>query len=69
VSWTVVFSSSWPHLVEIIKNLLDDNEIEFVVVDKRDSMYKSVTSPAIEVYIHSEDFIKTKNLLSDFETE
>ena len=67
MSWTVVFSSSQPHIIEIVKNILNDNGIHFVTVDKRDSMYKVVTGPGIEVYIQSEDYIRTKKLLSKIE--
>jgi len=69
MSWSVVFSSSQVHIVEIVKSILSDHNINFVTVDKRDSIYKTTANPGIEVYIQSEDFIVTKNLLSDFETE
>jgi glycine cleavage system regulatory protein len=69
MSWSVVFSSSQPHIVEIVKSILNEHGIKFVTMDKRVSMYKNIASPGIEVYIQSEDFIKTKNLLSEFETE
>ncbi len=69
MSWSVVFTSSQPHIVEIVKSILKDHGIKFVVMDKRVSMYKTIVGPGIEVYIQSEDFIKTKNLLSELETE
>lgn len=69
MSWTVVFASYQPHIIEIVKNVLSDNEIQYVTVDKRVSMYNSVLQPGIEVYIQSEDFIRTKSLLEKFEIE
>ena len=69
MSWTVVFSSYQPHIVEIVKSVLNDNGIQCVTIDKRDSMYKVVTGPGIEVYIQSEDFVRSKNLLSEIEGE
>ncbi len=69
MSWSVVFSSSQSHIIEMVKSVLSDNNIKFVTLDKRDSMYKTMVSPGIEVYIPNEDFIKSKNLLSEFETE
>lgn len=69
MSWTVVFSSSQPHLIEIVKNLLSEQEIQFVTIDKRDSMYGSISNAGIEVYIQSEDYVKSKNLLKQIESE
>lgn len=63
MSWTVVYTSTQPHIIEIVKNILSDNEIRFVTVDRRDSMYTSVSEPCIEVYIPSEDFMLTKSIL------
>jgi hypothetical protein len=67
VSWTVIYSSNQAHLIEIVKNILDENSIEFVVVDKTDSSYGSALSSLIELYIQSEDVIRTKKLISEFE--
>ena len=69
MSWTVVFTSTQPHLVEIAKSILNDHDIKFVTMDKRDSMYKAITMPGIELYVQSEDFMRTNKLLSDFESE
>jgi hypothetical protein len=65
MSWTVVFSSLQPHIVEIVKSILSDNDIQCVTMDKRDSMYNAVNEPGIEVYIHGDDFIRAKKLLSE----
>ena len=69
MSWTAVFTSLQPHEIEIVKNILDDNGIKYVVIDKRDSMYGSVVSPGIEVHIQNDDFIKGKKLISEFESQ
>ena len=69
MSWTVVFTSTQIHMVEIAKSILDENGIKSVTIDKRDSMYQSVVLPAIELHIQSEDFIRAKQLLSELESE
>lgn len=65
MSWAVVFSSLQPHVVEIVKSVLNDNNIQFVTMDKRDSMYNSVIEPGIEVYIQGDDFMRAKKLLNE----
>ena len=67
MSWTVVYSSNQAHLVEIVKSILEDNSIEFVTVDKTDSSYGAAVGSSIELHIKSEDFVRTKKLISEFE--
>ena len=69
MNWTIVYTSSQPHLIEIVKSILEDNSIQFVTMDKSDSMNKMLISPGIELYVQNEDVLKTKKLLSDFEIE
>ncbi|MBP6334815.1 MAG: DUF2007 domain-containing protein [Bacteroidia bacterium] len=54
-SWERVYLSDKMHLVEIVKAILADNDINSVVVDKRDSSYISVGD--IEVYVSAENAI------------
>ncbi|MEQ8324147.1 MAG: DUF2007 domain-containing protein [Vicingaceae bacterium] len=68
MSWTLIYSSNQAHLVEIVKNILEENSIEYSILDKRDSVYGSVVSAGIEIHIQSEDFVRTKKLISDFES-
>ena len=69
MNWTIVYTSSQPHLIEIVKSILEDNSIQFVTMDKSDSMNKMLTSPGIELYVQNEDVLRTKKLLTDFENE
>ena len=69
MSWIVVFSSTQPHIIEIVKNLLNESGISFVVIDKRDSVYTTVSEPGIEVYIQGSDFIRTKKILSEIDIQ
>ena len=69
MSWTVIYTSPQPHLIEIVKYILSYNNLNFVIVDKRDSMYASVKNAGIEVHIQSSDFILGKKLVESLEAE
>ena len=68
MGWTVVYSSHKAHLIEIVKSILGENSIQFVIVDKTDSMYNSMLEPNAEVHIQDEDFLKGKQLISHIES-
>lgn len=59
--WINIYSSSLPHLVEMAKEHLRENEIESVVVDKRDSAY--ITIGELELYVRDRDVMKAKFIL------
>ena len=59
--WINVYSSGLPHLVEMAKELLRENEIESVVVDKRDSAY--ITIGEMELFVRDRDVMKAKFIL------
>jgi len=59
--WVNVYSSSQPHLVEMAKEFLRENQIESVVVDKRDSLY--ITIGEMELFVRDIDVMKAKFIL------
>ena len=59
--WVNVYSSGQPHLVEIAKELLRENQIESVIVDKRDSAY--ITIGELELFVRDLDVMKAKFIL------
>jgi hypothetical protein len=59
--WVLVFTTDQPHLAEIAKELLLENQIESVLVDKRDSTY--ITLGEIELYVRDLDVMRSKFLL------
>jgi len=69
VSWTLIYSSNQAHLIEIVKSILEENSIEFTIVDKMDSSYGVVVGSVIEIYIQNEDFVRTKKIITDFENQ
>jgi len=60
--WQRIYFSDKPHLVEIAKAILEENSIESVVVDKRDSSY--VTIGEVELFVKDDDVILAKFLIS-----
>ena len=69
MSWALVYSSNQPHLIEIVKNILEENDIHYTTLDKRDSVYGSVVSNGIEVYVQSDDTLRSKKLIGEFERQ
>jgi hypothetical protein len=59
--WQRIYFSDKPHLIEIAKAILKDNQIESVIVDKRDSSY--ITIGEMELYVKDNDIILAKFLL------
>jgi hypothetical protein len=60
--WVVIYISSDQYQVQIAKNLLDENKIETVIINKQDSMYPS-NNAGIELYTHQSNFNKAKEIL------
>ena len=59
--WVNVFTTDQRHLAEIAKELLLENQIESVLVDKRDSTY--ITLGEVEIYVRDLDVMKAKFIL------
>lgn len=61
--WVSIFSTSEEFQAEIAKGVLEENEIECVMINKKDSFYHF---GEIELYVMREDVVKSKYLLKDF---
>lgn len=59
--WELIYTSTLPHRVEIVIEVLSDQEIEAVKLDKRDSSYTMLGE--IEVYAKKEDAILAKIII------
>ena len=62
--WISIYATKKEHLAIIARNILADNNIESVIMNQQDSMYKFGD---IEVLVSNTNVIKAKNLLKDFE--
>jgi hypothetical protein len=61
-NWVCVYSSAMSHQSEMIKNLLNEEEIESVIVNKQDSLY---IIGDIEVHVAADDVIKALQIINN----
>ena len=59
--WELIYTSTLPHQVEIVLEVLKDQDIEAVKLDNRDSSYTMIGE--IEVYAKKEDAILAKIII------
>ncbi|HCT29359.1 MAG TPA: hypothetical protein DIW31_01175 [Bacteroidales bacterium] len=64
-NWVSILSTSQPWQADMAKQILAENGIEAVVLNKRDSSY--TVFGEIEIYVSQEDAEKSKNLLKNIE--
>ena len=59
--WVNIYSTGQLHLAEMAKELLKENQVESVIVDKRDSLY--ITIGEVELFVRDLDVMKAKFIL------
>ena len=59
--WELLYSTNIIHEAEIIKNLLEHNDIDSIILNKKDSFYVSIGE--VELYVKRDDLIKAKFVL------
>jgi len=64
--WDMVFSSSKLYQAEIMKSVLEDENISSVIVNKQDSAY--IVIGEIELYVKKEDILKAKQIINRSQT-
>ena len=62
--WVVIFRCTAPYKAELLKAVLEENEIPTVVINKKDSSY---LFGEIEVYVTQDDVMKAKQIVNRFE--
>ena len=60
--WEMIFSSPKLYQVEIMKSVLQDENIPAVIVNKQDSAY--ILIGEIELYVKIEDVLKAKQIIN-----
>ena len=60
--WINIFTTNQAYLAEMIKDVLADNDIQAVVMNKQDSAY--ITIGDIEIYVKAENVIRAKFLIN-----
>jgi Zn-dependent membrane protease YugP len=61
-NWARVYSTSELYKAEIIRNILDEEGIQCVIVDKKDTAYGG-TFGEVEIYVQRENVIRSKHVI------
>lgn len=62
--WIVIHRSNDSNKAEMIKSLLEEDEIPTVIINKMDSMQLHVSNAEVEIHVQQDDVIKAKYILS-----
>lgn len=62
-NWIKVFESEMQVRAEIVKGILEENEIPAVVVNKKETVYQVFGT--YEVHVNREDLLKATNLIQN----
>jgi len=65
-NWIVIFSSAQLYEAEMVRSIMADNEIECVIMNKKDSTYGF---GEIEVYVPTAEAFKAKQLILELGSE
>ena len=60
--WERIYSTDKPHLVSIVREILDENDIESVEVNKKDSVYGFGD---IEIFVNEKDAVGARVLIQE----
>ena len=60
--WALVYSTGQIYQAEMVKDILEDNAMEVVLLNKQDSFY---LFGDIEIYVRPEDIIRAKFLIKE----
>jgi hypothetical protein len=62
-NWIKIYSTTEIHKAELIKALLQDNDILCVIVNTQDSLYKSIGDAGL--YVERDNVIKAKYIIDN----
>ena len=62
-----VLSTDNPNKAEIVKQMLEENDIKVVLLNKQDSSY--LMFGLVEIYVQEDQVEKTENLLKEINNE
>ena len=65
-NWIVIYSSTQLYEAEMVRSIMAENEIECVIMNKKDSTYGF---GEIEVYVPTTEAFKAKQLILEFNGE
>ncbi len=65
-NWEVIYSTNQIYEAEMVRNIMEDHDIECVIMNKQDSTYRF---GEIEVLVPNENVLAAKQLILKFEGE
>lgn len=60
-NWALIYSTGNPYKSELLKGLLEENNIISVIINKQDSSYHF---GELELYVKPEDVVQAKRIIS-----
>jgi hypothetical protein len=65
-NWEAIYSTDQLYEAEMVKDMMADNDIECVIMNKQDSTYRF---GEIEICVPTEEVFKAKQLIIEFKGE
>lgn len=65
-NWETIYSTDQLYEAELVKDMMADNDIECVIMNKQDSTYRF---GEIEICVPTEEVFKAKQLIIEFKGE
>jgi hypothetical protein len=65
-NWEAIYSTDQLYEAELVKDMMADNDIECVIMNKQDSTYRF---GEIEICVPTEEVFKAKQLIIEFKGE
>ncbi len=65
-NWEAIYSTDQLYEAELVKDMMADNDIECVILNKQDSTYRF---GEIEICVPTEEVFKAKQLIIEFKGE
>jgi len=65
-NWETIYSTDQLYEAEMVKDMMADNDIECVIMNKQDSTYRF---GEIEICVPTEEVFKAKQLIIEFKGE
>ncbi len=59
--WVIAYDTKQEYLAEIARSVLFDNDIESVIINKKDSIYNLFGD--VEIYVNRDNLIRAKQIL------
>ncbi len=65
--WVSVLTTNQDHIAELAKGLLEENDIQFVSLNQKDSSHPKLFSGYIKILVKRENVIRAKYLLKELD--